>query len=163
VSLGKLNDVASAKKIIKIMEREPETGKEAALALAMMLDDESVKKAVMLRFRKLDTAYMGFSPVHSSEEYRQLFFISYPAIVANDERARKRLRNVLMQGEFKDRIVAAEFMGRLLDRDFLDDLLKVSEYESKSLAPFDFRVRRAAQRAAIEILLAEDVEEPADR
>ncbi|MCD6328404.1 HEAT repeat domain-containing protein [bacterium] len=163
VSLGKLNDVASAKKIIKIMEREPETGKEAALALAMMLDDESVKKAVMLRFRKLDTAYMGFSPVHSSEEYRQLFFISYPAVVANEERARKRLRNVLMQGEFKDRIAAAEFMGRLLDRAFLKDLLKVAEYESKSLAPFDFRVRRAAQRAAIEILLAEDVEAPADR
>lgn len=153
LSLGKLRDYDSATKMVRLMEKQPTLGKEAAVALAQMMDDESVKRLVMAKFRKLDSEYVGFSPAHDSEEYRQLFFISYPAAVDGNKAARKRLKDVLMQGDFRDRIVAAEFLGRLGDPDSLKDLLKAAEYESKGLAPFDLYLRRAAQRAAVEILL----------
>ena len=107
----------------------------------------------MSRFRGLDSEYIGYSPVHSDEDYQQLFFISYPAAALGNQKAKKRIKNVLMQGDFKDRIVAAEFLGRLGEPEFLDNLMKVAEYQSKGLEPFDFYLRRAAQRAAIEILL----------
>ncbi len=156
LSLGKLRHADSAKRIVHLMQRHPEVGKEGAIALAEMSDAAKAERTIMSRFRGLDSEYVGFSPAHSDKDYQQLFFISYPAAVLGNEKAKKRLKNVLMQGDFKDRIVAAEFLGRLGETEFLDALMKVAEYQSKGLEPFDFYLRRAAQRAAIEILLARD-------
>lgn len=153
LSLGELNHADSAKKIVHLMQKYPTVGKEGAIALAEMSGVPKAERTIMSRFRRLDSEYIGFSPVHSDKDYQQLFFISYPAAVLGNQKARKRLNNVLMQGDFKDRIVAAEFMSRLSEPESLDALMQVAEYESKGLEPFDFYLRRAAQRAAIEILL----------
>jgi HEAT repeat protein len=154
-SLGKLRRADSAKRIVHLMQAHPEVGKEAAIALAEMRDAPKVERAITARFAELDSEYVGFSPAHSDNDYQQLFFISYPAAVLGSEKAKKRLKNVLMQGDFKDRIAAAEFLGRLREPEFLDALMEVAEYQSQGLAPFDFYLRRAAQRSAIEILLQE--------
>ncbi|MBN2209169.1 MAG: HEAT repeat domain-containing protein [Candidatus Coatesbacteria bacterium] len=159
-SLGKLHHADSAKRIVHLMQNHPEVGKEAAIALAEMRDAPKVERVIAARFAELDGEYVGFSPAHSDKDYQQLFFISYPAAVSGNEKAKKRLKNVLMQGDFKDRIVAAEFLGRLREPEFLDSLMKVAEYQSKGLEPFDFYLRRAAQRAAIEILLARSEAKP---
>ncbi|MBN1594162.1 MAG: HEAT repeat domain-containing protein [Candidatus Coatesbacteria bacterium] len=157
-SLGKLRYDDSAKTIIQLMEKKPAVGKEAAIALAEMSGSAKAERHIMGKFKRLDGNYLGFSPLHSDKEYEQLFFISYPAAVLGNENAKKRIKNVLMQGDFKDRIVAAEFLGRLGDEEYLDSLIEVSEYKSKGLEPFDFYVRKAAQRAAIELLLKKKAE-----
>lgn len=153
LSLGELHYADGAKSILRLMEKKPAIGKQAAIALSQMSDSPTVKRLVMSRFRALDSEYIGFSPMHSDKKYRQLFFISYPAAVLNNEKAKRRLQNVLTHGDFKERIAAAEFLGQLGDQEFLAPLTKAAEYQSKGLEPFDFYVRRAAQRAAIEILL----------
>jgi len=153
LSLGELHYAHAAKSILHLVERNPAIGRQAAIALGQMSDSPTVKRLVMSRFRDLDSKYVGFSPMESAKSYRQLFFVSYPAAILNSEKAKKRLQNVLMNGDFKERIFAAEFLGRLGDRRFLKPLMKAAEYQNKALGPFDFYVRRAAQRAAIGILL----------
>jgi len=135
-ALGRLRAYNSAGTIIRLMRRRPKLRKQAAFALSLLAEKPSVKRKIISNFRR----------THD-------FGLAYAAAVHGVSQTRQPIRDALLNGEFGDRILAAEMLARLKDAEALPQLELVADFESKSLEPFDFYLRHAAHRAAVQILL----------